>query len=171
MRPPRRILAVIERARAVRDAEHCGVAFSYRPVARRTLELPILDFADLRPGDHVESALGLARLLRLLRAARISGAGSWLGEPEAAVRAISPAIGREFRLEVVQRSRVHFEAWTEDGKVAVADVADISSDETAFLVRRVGPHAPVRVARSEVVRRNTTLERWLQVRSVVRKPV
>ena len=55
--------------------------------------------------------------------------------------------------------------------LAVADVSDVEADETAFLVRRLGPHAPVRVARAQVVRRQTTLERWLEVRSVARKPV
>ena len=170
MRPARRILAVLERALAVRDAERCGVAFSYRPLARRRDELPILDYADLRPGEHVSAVLGLAKLLRLLREARVSGAGAWVGEPEAAVRHLAPALGREFRLEVAPRSRVRFEAWTEDGALVVDDVSDIASDEEALFVRRFGPHAPVRIDRSQLIRRSTHLERWLEVRSVERRP-
>jgi hypothetical protein len=65
---------------------------------------------------------------------------------------------------------VRFEAWTEDGALAVADVAVVEADESAFWVRRLGPHAPVRVERARVVRRQTTLERWLEVRAVARKP-
>ena len=68
------------------------------------------------------------------------------------------------------RSRVHFEAWTEDGSLAVADVSEVAADDHAFVVRRVGPHAPIRLDRALVVRRHTTLERWLEVRSVARKP-
>jgi hypothetical protein len=166
MRSPRRILAVLERALAVRDGDRCGVALAYRASARREPALPILDFLDLRPGEHVESALGLAKLLRLLREARLASAGHWLGDPEAAARRLARAVGREFRLEVVPRSRVHFEAWTEEGPLAVSDVSEVSADESAFLVRRVGARAPIHVERALVVRRHTTLERWLEVRSV-----
>jgi hypothetical protein len=171
MRAPRRILAVLERALAVREVERCGVALSYRASVRREPALPIVDFLDLREGDHVTAALGLARLLRLLREARLATAGDWIGRPEAAAQRLGRAIGREFRLEVAARSRVHFEAWTEDGSLAVTDVSDVEADESAFFVRRLGSHAPVRVARALVVRRQTTLERWLEVRSVARKPV
>jgi len=170
MRSPRRILAVLDRALAVRAGERCGVALAWRASLRREPELPILDYLDLRPGEHVESALGLAKLLRLFREARLAGSGHWLGEPEGAAARLARAVGREFRLEVAPRSRVHFEAWTEDGPLAVSDVSEVSADESAFLVRRVFPHAPVRVERGLVVRRHTTLERWLEVRSVARKP-
>jgi hypothetical protein len=170
MRPQRRILAVLERALAVRERERCGVALSYRAAGRRATPLPIVDFLDLRPGDHIEAALGLAKLLHLLREARLSTAGDWIGNPEAAVARLARAVGREFRLDVAPRSRVRFEAWTEDGALAVADVAVVEADESAFWVRRLGPHAPVRVERARVVRRQTTLERWLEVRAVARKP-
>ena len=170
MRSPRRILAVLERALAVREPERCGVVLCYRAVLPRAPDLPILDYADLRPDGDVGSALGLARLLRLLREARLSAAGDWLGEPEAAVARLSAALGREFRLEVMPRSRVHFEAWTEEGAIAVADVSEVSADDGAFFVRRTAPHPPVRLERSRVVRRGTRLERWLEVRSVARKP-
>ena len=170
MRSPRRILAVLEHALAVREPARCGVALSYRALLPRAPDLPILDYADLRPDGDVGAALGLARLLRLLREARLSAAGHWLGEPEAAAQRLGAAIGREFRLEVVPRSRVHFEAWTEDGAIAVADVSEVSADDRAFFVRRTAPHPPVRLERARVVRRHTTLERWLEVRSVTRKP-
>jgi hypothetical protein len=170
MRATRRILAVLEHALAVRGPDRCGVALVYRPALRSRADLPILDFADLRPGGDVSSALGLARLLRLLREARLSASGDWLGAPEAAAGRLAAAVGKQFRLEVVARSRVHFEAWTEDGSIAVPDVSEVSADESAFLVRRVGREPPVRLERSRVVRRRTTLERWLEVRSVTRKP-
>jgi hypothetical protein len=170
MRSTRRILAVLERVLAVREPDRCGVALAYRASLRSRGDLPILDFADLRPGGDVSAALGLARLLRLLREARLSVIGEWLGEPEAAARRLAGAVGKEFRLGVVPRSRVHFEAWTEDGAVAVADVSEVSADESGFLVRRVAPHPPVRFERARVVRRHTTLERWLEVQSITRKP-
>ena len=169
MRPPRRIHAVLERALAVREPERCGVALSYRALPPHAPELPIRDYADLRPGGDVGAALGLARLLRLLREARLSPAGSWLGEPEAAARRLAAAIGREFRLEVVPRSRVHFEALTEEGAIAVPDVSEVTAEGGAFYVRRLAPHPTVRLERTSVVRRHTTLERWLEVRSVTRR--
>jgi hypothetical protein len=108
--------------------------------------------------------------LRLLREARLASAGTWLGEPEAAAARLTLALGREFRLEVAPRSRVHFEAWTEDGPLEVADVSEVLADDDAFVVRRAFAQAPVRLERALVVRRRTTLERWLEVRSVARKP-
>jgi hypothetical protein len=171
MRPPRRILAVLERALAVRDGERCGLALAYRARLQREPELPIVDYLDLRGGDHVEAALGLARLLRLLREARLATAGDWIGRPEAAAERLVRALGREFRLEVAPRSRLRFEAWTEDGRLAVEGVASVGADESAYLVRRLGPHAPVRVERAQVLRRQTQLECWLEVRAVARKPV
>jgi hypothetical protein len=147
MRATRRILAVLECALAVREPDRCGVAMAYRASLRRKADLPILDFADLRPGGDVGSALGLARLLRLLREARLSAAGEWLGEPEAAARRLAGAIGTEFRLEVVPRSRMHFEAWTEDGAIAVA-TSPRSRNESAFFVAARRTHPPVRLERA-----------------------
>ena len=166
MRSPRRILAVLERALAVRDGERCGVALGYRARARREPDLPILDYLDLREGDEVEAALGFAKLLRLFRALRLASAGTWRGAPEAAAAQVARGLGRELRLEVLPRSRIRFEAWTEDGPLAVADVAEVRADESAFLVRRVGLFAPIRLERAQVMRRQTTLEQWLEVRSV-----
>src|SRR5262245_41904723 len=145
MRAPRRILAVLERALAVRDAERCGVALAYRASVRREPALPIVDYLDLRPGGEIGAALGLAKLLRLLREARLSSAGVGLGEPEVAAARLARALGREFQLEVAPRSRVHFEALTEDGTLEVADVSEVAADDDAFVVRRVGVQAPVRV--------------------------
>jgi hypothetical protein len=169
MRSPRRILARLEHALAVREAERCGVILGFRSVLPRSLDLPILDYVDLRPDGDVGAALGLARLLRVLREARLAAAGARLGEPEAAAARLAAAVGREFRLEVVPRSRVRFEAFTEDGAIAVPDVSEVASDATAFFVRRLPPHPPVRLERARVVRRQTTLERWLEVRSLARK--
>jgi hypothetical protein len=169
MRSPRRILARLERALAIREAERCGVLLTFVPVKPRVLDLPILDYLDLRPGGDVGAALGLARLLRVLREARLSAAGAGLGEPETAAARLAGAAGREFWLEVVPRSRVHFEAFTEDGAITVPDVSEVAADESAFFVRRLAPHLPVRLERARVSRRQTRLERWLEVRSVARK--
>jgi hypothetical protein len=57
MRPPRRILGVLEHVHAVRDGARCGVVLGFR--ARRP-ELPIVAWLDLRGGGQVEAALGLA---------------------------------------------------------------------------------------------------------------
>ena len=67
---PRRILAVLEHALVLRDAERCGVALAYRASVRREPALPIVDYLDLREGGEIGAALGLAKLLRLFREAR-----------------------------------------------------------------------------------------------------
>jgi hypothetical protein len=170
MRSPRRILAVLESALAIRERERCGVSLGFRATAQREPELPIVDFLDLREGEEVAAVLGRAKLLRLLREARLATAGLPSGDPEAAAALLARAIGRAFQLEVVPRSRVHFEAWTEHGPLAIADVSEIEADESAYLVRRLGPCAPVRVERALVVRRHTRLERWLEVRTLTRRP-
>jgi hypothetical protein len=168
MRPTRRILAMLERANAVREAERCGVALTFRALVRREPELEVRDFFDLRDGGEVEAALGLAKLLRLLREARLAGAGVWLGRPEAAAQRLAPALGRVFRLEVVPRSRLRVEVVTEDGTLVVDGASEVLADERAFLVRRHAPAAPLRIERARVVRRQSTLERWLEVRGARR---
>ena len=172
MSVPRRITASLSHVRTVRDDAGCGVALQFAPSSRNARDVESVDeFADLGPELTLSSSRGLATLLRVLRVARLSAPrppGSWLGEPELATRRLQAAIGRSFALEVVPRVRLKFTAWTEEDTVEVSNVADVQSDESGFLVRRVGHRIPIRVPRELVVRHETGRERWFQITAIER---
>jgi hypothetical protein len=143
----------------------------FRATGPRAPEAPLEDFADLGPGWTLASAAGLGRVLRVLRAARRASPAvpeGLLGRPERAARLLRPAVGAALRLHVQPRSTLRFTVWTEAGIDTVDGVLDVLEDETAFLVRRSGPHLPLRVPRERVVRSATRREHWLEITGIER---
>ena len=172
MSVPRRITANLAQVHAVRDDAGCGVALQFAPTSRNARDVDHVDeFADLGPELTLASSRGIGTVLRVLRVARLSAPrppGSWLGEPGLATDRLQSAIGRPFALEVVPRFRIRFTAWTEEETIEVSNVADVLSDESAFLVRRLGHRIPLRVPREVVVRHETGRERWFQITGIER---
>lgn len=171
MAAPRRINAVFLSARPVREEPLCGVDLLFRPTSRGVEESEVRDWVDLGPEHTLDAARGLAMLIRLLRAARLAfpkPAEAWLGEPERVAARLNDAATKPVVLEVEARFRLHFTAWTEDETIDVTDVREVESDDTAFLVRRIGGGLPVRVPRDSVLRHRTERRRWLQVVGIER---
>jgi hypothetical protein len=172
--PTRRIDARLEEvapvgAPAGRAAPALRLVF--RALRAAQAEAPIEDRVALGPALDLETAVGVGKLLRILRAARLaapSDASVLLGDPTAAAELLTRAIGTRLVLEVRTRSDVRFTVWTEEGVESVDRVADVTEDAEGFLVRRRGTRRPVRVPREGVVRRRTTSERWLEVVSIER---
>jgi hypothetical protein len=177
MARPRRLLARLEQVTATppadpRNAETVsGVALVFRPEGDYRGIGRIDDFACLDAALSVESALGVGKVLRLLRAARIAPPRQLeriSGDPSRAAALLERALGTSVRLEVRPRSRVRFSVWTETGVESVTDVAEVLEDESAFLILRLGGRFPLRLPREQVVRQRTESETWYEVVSIER---
>jgi hypothetical protein len=171
MAQARRFSARLGRPEVLRSAEACGLLIPFEPFGRRAPEEAIEDLLDLGPELTLSSAAGLAKLLRVLRAARRSAsepATRWLGRPEQAARALESAQGTPLALEVVPRTQLRFTAWLEEETLSVDHVVEVLENESSLLIRRLGLRAPVRVSRREVVRHETSQQSWFEVLSVER---
>jgi hypothetical protein len=177
MAPPRRLLARLEEATATPPASPgnpesvSGVALVFRAEGGLSAIGRIDDFACLDETLSVESALGVGKVLRLLRAARIAAppeANSLQGDPTRAASLLERALGTRVRLEVRPRARVRFTVWTESEVESVSDVAEVLEDESAYLILRLGGRFPVRLLRENVVRQRTESETWYEVVSIER---
>jgi hypothetical protein len=177
MAPPRRLLARLEQATATPPADPrnpesvSGVALVFRTEGGQRAVGRIDDFACLDETLSVESALGVGKVVRLLRAARIAAppeVNSLQGDPSRAAALLERALGTCVRLEVRPRSRVRFTVWTEAEVESVSDVAEVLEDESAYLILRLGGRFPVRLPREKVVRQRTESETWYEVMSIER---
>ncbi len=165
----RRLAAVFEEVEPISDPPALRLAF--RPTGPRAPEERVEDRADLDAALSLESAMGIGKVLRLLRAARLVAprdASVLLGDPERAAALLSRALGTAVMLDVRTRATVRFTAWTDQGVESIPDVADVMEDASGFLVRRRGHRLPVRIPRDQVVRQQTRTERWLEVVSIER---
>jgi hypothetical protein len=177
MVPSRRLLARLEEATATPSTDLrnpdsvSGVALVFRSEGGQRAIGRIDDFACLDEALSVESALGIGKVLRLLRAARIAPPpqlDALKGDPSRAAALLERALGTRVRLEVRPRSRVRFTVWTESEVESVSDVAEVLEDESAYLILRLGGRFPVRLLREKVVRQRTESETWYEVMSIER---
>jgi hypothetical protein len=148
-----------------------GVALAFRTDGVQRTVARIDDFACLDASFSLESALGIGKVLRLLRAARIAApreVDSLKYDPSAAAALLQRALGTRLRLQVRPRSRVRFTFWTESSVESVSDVAEVFEDESAYLIMRLGGRFPLRLPRERVVRRRTEAETWYEVISIER---
>ena len=172
MAATRRITANFTRAEAVHEKAACGVALYFTPTSRGARDVGgVEDYADLGPELTLASSHGLGTLLRLMRATRVAApkpAQSMLGEPTATAAKLAPGVGHAVALEIVPRNRILFRAWTEEDAIEIDNVVEVLSDETAYLIARVGHRMPVRILRSSVVRHETVREPWFQIVGIER---
>jgi hypothetical protein len=170
--PLRRIVATLLRATPARQPGMEGVWLAFQPEAAR-LDVEIVhDFASLGPPRSLAATVGLGKVLRILRAARIAAPverGRLVQEEEAA-RQLERAVGQRLLLDLAPRSRLRFVAWTDAGMETVDDVSDVLEGEDAILVYRRTHRLPVRVPRVHLVRRTTECVRWYQVLDIARAP-
>ena len=174
MRSRRRVNAVLSEVAEVPEegtASSGLLGLVFLPRRSRLVVERIEDRVALAPAGSVAAALGLARVLRLLQAARIAAPpepASLLGDPIRAAALLRRALGVEVALELQPRSSVRFTVWTDRGVESVSDVADVVEDEVAWLIHRRGGRPPVLFRRDRVVRRQTACETWFEVTSVER---
>ena len=126
---------------------------------------------ELGPEPSLEAALGIGKVLRILRVARIAvGAGvpELAGDLPRLLSLLERAVGTELRLVVRRRSRLHFLAWTEAGPVRLEDVSDVEAREDAVVVMLRGARLPRRFPRDQLIRQRTERESWLEVVEILR---
>lgn len=174
MRSRRRVLAVLtDVARAPMEPAEplLGLALGFRPERTRLAVERLEDVIPLGPGLTVAVALGLAKLVRLLRAARVappSDASVLVDRPDLAEALLERALGARVELEIRPRSTIRFTVWTEHGVETLSDVLDVTEDEHAYLVRRRAGRFPVRIEREHVVRQRTECHNWYEITEIER---
>ncbi len=168
---PQRLAATFDAVTPLDEEPARGVTLGFLPDRGRPDLTRIDDRAELGPALDLAAVLGIGKVLRLLRAARIVLPRDPLalaGRPAEATRLLERALGTRVRLEVRPRSRLRFVAWTEVGLEVVHDVADVLESEDAYLVMRRGGRPSLRMPRSTVTRRRIEAERWWEVVGIER---
>lgn len=160
----RRIEARLEDAVAVSTPEGHGVRLVFRSDSGETLDAQ----AELGPERSLASAQGVACLRRLLRVARRQAPETLLGDPEQCARRLREVRGLRVRLEVRERVRVRFTAWTDAELRVIDDVQDVREDAQGFVIRRLDGRPPVRLPRQGVSRGRTTRYTWLEITGIER---
>lgn len=163
---------------AERPADRPGVRMRFRPEASvRGLGVETLeDFADLGAFPacselSIPVALGLGRVLRILRAARIAAPADPLhlvGREECAAALLRRALDRPLRLTVRRRSRLRFLAWAEDGLHVADDLVDVREAPDAYLAYPARGGAPLRFERTGIARVSREIAPWFEVVDVER---
>jgi hypothetical protein len=149
----------------------CGVELCFRPLRPDPRPESVRDLADLGPDPSVASVRGLGKVLRLLRAARLTRPEDprlLLGRPGEAAALLERAVGTSVVLRIRPRAEVRFLAWTERGVEAIDEVSEVVEGEDAWLVLRRNGRTPVRVLRDAVVRTRTQCDTWYEVLDIQR---
>lgn len=171
MRPDARSTARFVAADPVQESSRIGLKLAFRPVVARLGVTVIEDWAELHPDRDIPAVAGLGKILRLLRAARVSppeDPSLLVGDAPAASRLLERAFGTTVRLQLRRRSRLRFHVWTEEGRECIDHVSEVREHEDAYLVSRRGMRFPVRYPRSEVIRQHTECETWFEVLDIER---
>lgn len=129
------------------------------------------DFAPIGPELCIPAVTGLGKILRILRVARISAPREpieLLGQDELVADLLGRAVGTSLALGLRPRSRIHFNAWTEEGRESFKDVQEVIETPDEYLVIRKKGRFPERVPRDTVLRQQTDCERWFEVVEIER---
>ena len=149
-----------------------ALRLGFEPTPGRGLPDRIEDLAALGPELDLDSVRGIGKVLRLLRAARLSAPDDprrLLGRVHATCGRLERALGTPVMLHLRSRVRVRFRAWTEAGVEEVEDVAEVVEETDAYWVRRQGGLLPVRLPRNQVVRTLTERETCFEVLHIERE--
>ena len=161
-----RIIARFADARAEPRDERSGIALGFEPLTGRLGVARIEDWIEVGPELSVDAALGIGKLLRILRVARVSAPFTpeeLVGDLPRLLPLLERAVGTELRLVLRKRSKLHFLAWTEEGLLRFEDVSEIETHDDAYVVRPRGARFPRRLPRESVIRQQSETERWLEI--------
>jgi hypothetical protein len=171
MRGRRSTLARFSEATPVSDTHRCGVELVFHPERTRAIADRIEDFAELGPGLTIEAVTGLGKVLRILRAGRIAAPRdphALIDDAARAAELLARVRGTRLRLELSQRFRLRFLAWTERGIEVVEDVAEVREYEDAYVVLRHRGRFPIRFPRAQIARVLTERLIWHEVLEIER---
>ncbi len=166
-----RIQAAFTSVEPLHSEEDIGLLLRFEPLHSRTITEAIDDFADLSSDQDIAAVSGVAKVMRLLRVARIASPrepADYLGQPEKVAALLERAIGAKVVLELRRRSRIHFNAWTENGVETLRDVKEVMETEDGYLVIPHGEQFATFFARKDLVRQKTEVENWYEVIAIHR---
>ncbi len=147
------------------DGATLVVRFQPRSGALREIE----DRLALAPRGEMSTLYGVGRLLRILRAGRVSPppAPYDLGtDPERAVELVRRCIGAVVELHVRRRWERELILWTEDGVQSIPGVLDCIDQGDALAVSRRNGAATMRIPRAQIVRFDLRSLEGLEIVSV-----
>lgn len=127
------------------------------------------DYVELGPRGSLEAVHGVGRVLRLLRAGRISPPRDpyGLGEDlDAAAALLRRCQGARVVLRVRRRIDRVLTLWTESGVRQIDRVMDVREEPDGLVVHRMGRHSTVRITRDQVIRYAAASREFLEVLSV-----
>lgn len=167
----RRALARFTGVEPRREHDEEGVVMSFRPEYARLGVEQIDAYAPLGPEVCMPAVDGLGKVLRVLRAARIAvpeDPNSLIGKLDTVIELLTRAVGTRVALELRPRSRIVFEAWTDEGVERVDDVAEVVETPEAYLVFRQRGRFPLRLDRADVIRQHTDCLTWFEIVTINR---
>jgi hypothetical protein len=162
----RRARARFSRVTPTARGELQGVDLRFHPLRNHLGVEHFEDFAAIGPELCIPAVEGIGKILRILRAARIAAPrqeADLLGQEELVRGLLERAVGTELALGLRPRSRVRFDALTEDGRVVFEDVQEVVELPHEYLVVHKRGRFPTRVPRETVLRQQTDCERWFEV--------
>lgn len=152
-------------------ADLSGMELRFHPLRSHLGVEHLDDFAAIGPELCIPAVTGLGKILRILRAARIAAPHEpvdLLGQDLLVAELLERAVGTHLALGVRPRSRIHFNAWTEDGLEVFKDVHEVIETPDEYLVVRKKGRFPARVPRETLLRQQTDCERWFEVMEIER---
>lgn len=167
----RRARAVFSKVTPATKGELVGVELRFHPLRNHLGVEHIDQFAAIGPELCIPAVTGIGKILRILRAARIAAPREevdLLGEEERVRGLLERAVGTELALGLRPRSRIRFDAWTEEGRVSYEHVQEVIELPDEYLVLHKQGRFPTRLPREAVLRQVTECERWFEVVEIER---
>ena len=148
-----------------------GVELRFHPLRNHLGVDHFEEFAAIGPELCIPAVSGIGKILRILRAARISAPRDeveLLGQQDRVQGLLERAVGTQLALGLRPRTRIRFDAWTEEGHVAFADIQEVVELPSEYLVIHKRGRFPTRLPRDSVLRQQTDCERWFEVVEIER---
>jgi len=167
----RRAQAVFSRVTPATRGDLVGVELRFDPLRNRLGVDHFVEFAAIGPELCIPAVTGIGKIIRILRAARIQSPREevdLLGQAELVRELLERAVGTQLSLGLRPRSRIRFDAWTEEGHLAFEDIQEMVELPSEYLIIHKRGRFPTRVPRDTVLRQQTDCERWFEVLEIER---
>jgi len=144
-----------------------GLLLHYTPLRGQAREIE--DFICLGPRGELSAVQGVGRLLRILRAGRVSPPADPYAlddEIEQAVELVERCRGARVQLRVARRMERTLTLWTESGVDRISRVIDYEEVGDLLTVRRHGAQTLLQIPRRQLIRYAPSTREYLEVVSL-----
>jgi len=167
----RRAQATFSRVSPATRGDLIGVELRFHPLRNHLGVEYFADFAAIGPELCIPAVTGIGKILRILRAGRIAAPREevdLLGQGELVRELLERAVGTQVALGLRPRSRIRFEAWTEEGRLVFEDIQEVVELPHEYLVIHKRGRFPTRLDRETVLRQQSDCERWFEIVEIER---